>query len=118
MDVNRERPCDFRRNQIIQGKTHRSEGALLGMLPYYKLVIWHDISSQAMQDINVAMGVDEILTEVLTIKRYTKCQFVRIQSNMATSTYFHFFSGQNIGPSHGTGAFRRTTQILEENTQS
>ena len=36
---------------------------------------------QTMQDINVAMGVDEILTEVLTIKRYMKCQFVRIRSD-------------------------------------
>ena len=81
MDVNRERPCDFRRNQTIQGKTFGSEGTLLGMFPY-RLVISLDTSTQAMQDINVAMGIDEILTEVLTIKRYTKCQFVRFQSNM------------------------------------
>ena len=43
-------------------------------------MIWHDTGLQTMQDINVAMGVDEILTEVLMIKRYMKCQFVSFYS--------------------------------------
>ena len=48
----------------------------------FKMTTCDDISLQTMQDINVAIGVDEILTEVLTIKRYMKCQFVRFQSTI------------------------------------
>jgi hypothetical protein len=82
VDVNREWSCDFRRNQIIQGETRRSEGPFLGKVSDYTMVTAGDISLQTMQDINIAMGVDEILTEVLTIKRYTKCQFVVFQPDM------------------------------------
>ena len=51
---------------------------------------WHDISLQTMQDINVAMGVDEILTEVLTIKRYMKCQFVSFYCDNLVSDFTAF----------------------------
>ena len=78
--MDHERPRDLRRNQIIQGEAHGSKGTLLGESTNYKIATWHNTSLQTMQDINVAMGVDEILTEVLTIKRYMKCQFVRFQS--------------------------------------
>jgi len=47
-------------------------------LANHKTVTCHEISLQTMQDANVAMGVDRILTEVLTIM---KCQFVRFRFN-------------------------------------
>jgi len=109
VDVNRKRPCNFRRNQIIQRETHRSEGSFLGKLINYNIVTEDDISLQTMQDINLAMGVDEILTEVLTIKRYMKCQFV--SSNLRCRDYrksdCHRISGQGIGSSLRKRAFRR-----------
>jgi len=117
VDVSREWPSDRRRNQVIQGEAHRSKGTLLGESTNYKMVTWHNMSLQTMQDINVAMGVDEILTEVLTIKRYMKCQFVCLNPASLDNINFdrHCFSGQNIGPPHGTGALRRTAPILGTN---
>ena len=117
MEVNHERSCDLRRDQIIQGKTHRNEGSFLGKFttPSCDQVF---ISLQTMQDINLAIGVDEISTEVLMIKRYTKCQFV--MSNPICPEYLESdprcFSGQDIGPSQRMGAFRGTPPLPGTNT--
>ena len=52
----------------IQGKAHSGKEV--------DLVDDVTIALQVMQDINVAMALDDIMTEILAIKRFTKCQLV------------------------------------------
>ena len=51
-----------------------------------------------MQDINVALALDDILTEIQAIKRFTKCQLVMSSCNvLLLEADFYSLSGSNNG---------------------